>query len=159
MFAGRKKAAISFALKGVVPVDGRGVSSAVTLTQHLVDLGYECLTLLDTDKPASPQSVANARAAGAIVLEWPDKCSTEERIFLDVPWKVVRALVEYAAECRSRDSVLAITNAKCRKNNFLLDGSAAGARHAERGHAEARRFPANSLLQPGQIEGESTHRS
>ena len=118
-----KKGSDSFALKGAVPIDGRGVSSAVTLTQHLVDLGYECLTLLDTDKPASPQSVANARAAGAIVLEWPDKCSTEERIFLDVPWKVVRALVEYAVECRSKDSVLTIINAICRKSDIaeLID--------------------------------------
>lgn len=91
----------------------------MTLTQHLVDLGYECLALLDTDKPVSPQSVAKARAAGAIILEWPDKCSPEERIFLDVPWEVVRALVEYAVDCRSKDSVLTITNALCLKNDVV----------------------------------------
>ncbi len=104
----------SFALRGIVAVDGCGVPQAVTLTQHLLDLGYECLALLDSDRPPSRESVAKAEAAGGIILEWPDKCSTDERIFHDVPWNVVQALVQYAAECHSADSVLAATNAECR---------------------------------------------
>ena len=76
----------SFALRGVVTVDGGGVPNAVTLTQHLLDLGYECVALLDSDEPPSPESVAKVNAAGGTVLEWPDNCSTEERIFLDVPY-------------------------------------------------------------------------
>jgi hypothetical protein len=97
-----------------VAIDGGGVPKAVTLTQHLLDLGYECLALLDSDEPPSPESVAKAEAAGATVLQWPDSCSTEERIFLDVPWHAVRALVAYAAECHTADSVLGRVNAACR---------------------------------------------
>ncbi len=48
------------------------------------------------------------------MLQWPDSCSTDERIFRDVPWSVVRALVAYAAKCHTEDSVLACINAKCR---------------------------------------------
>jgi hypothetical protein len=103
----------SFALRGVVAVDGGGVPNAVTLTQHLLDLGYECVTLLDSDEPPSPESVAKVNAAGGTVLEWPDNCSTEERIFLDVPWHVLRALVAYAAESHTADGVLTRINATC----------------------------------------------
>lgn len=104
----------SFALRGVVAIDGGGVPKAVTLTQHLLDLGYECLALLDSDEPPSPQSVARVEAAGGTVLQWPDNCSTEERIFLDMPWHVVRALVAYAAEFHTAESILGRINTACR---------------------------------------------
>ncbi len=104
----------SFALRGVVAIDGGGVPRAVTLAQHLLDLGYECLALLDTDEPPSAASVSKAEAGGGTVLLWPGNCSTDERIFLDVPWDTVRALVAYAAECHSADSVIATTNAACK---------------------------------------------
>jgi hypothetical protein len=35
-------------------------------------------------------------------------------MFLDLPWEVVRALVVYAVECHTADSILARTNATCR---------------------------------------------
>jgi putative ATP-dependent endonuclease of the OLD family len=104
----------SFALRGVVAIDGGGIPKAVTMTQHLLYLGYECLALLDSDEPPSPESVAKVEAAGGLVLQWPGNCSTDERIFLDVPWEVVRALVGYAAECHTTESVLSRTNAACR---------------------------------------------
>ena len=103
----------SFALRGVVAVDGGGVPKAVTLMQHLADLGYECLALLDSDKPPSPESVKKVEVAGGVVLQWPDACATDERIFLDVPWDVARALVGYAAECVTEDAILACTKAMC----------------------------------------------
>jgi hypothetical protein len=104
----------SFALRGVVAIDGRGVPNAVTLTQHLLDLGYECFALLDSDEPPSPESVAMVEASGGTVLQWPDGCSTEERIFLDAPWNVVRELVAYAAELHTADSILSRINGACR---------------------------------------------
>lgn len=106
----------SFALRGIVAVDGGGIPKAVTMTQHLLDLGYDCLALLDSDEPASPESVSKAEGAGGVVLQWPGDCSTEERIFLDVPWHVVRALVAYAAECHTTESVLSRINNTCRTN-------------------------------------------
>ena len=51
--------------------------------------------------------------AGGVVLQWPDACATDERIFLDVPWDVARALVGYAAECVTEDAILACTKAMC----------------------------------------------
>jgi hypothetical protein len=104
----------SFALRGMVAIDGGGVPKAVTLTQHLLDLGYECLALLDSDEPPTRASVAQVMEAGGLVLEWEGACSTDERIFRDVPWTIVRALMAYAAQCRGLDSVLATTKATCR---------------------------------------------
>lgn len=104
----------SFALRGVAAIDGGGVPNAVTLTQSLLDLGYECLALLDSDKPPSRESVAKAEAAGGVVLEWGDACSTEERIFRDVPWATVDALVGLAIQCSTEDSILTTFRATCK---------------------------------------------
>ena len=103
----------SFALRGAVAIDGGGVPAAVTLTKHLQDLGYECLALLDSDEPPSLDAITAAEAAGAVVLLWPDTCSTEERIFLDVPWSIVRDLIAYAASCHTAESIIARINAQC----------------------------------------------
>lgn len=103
----------SFALRGAVVVDGGGVPNAVTLAQHLQDLGYDCLALLDSDEPPSAITVAKLKEAGGQVLEWPGDCSIEERIFLDVPWNTVRELIAYAAECHSADSIMATVNSRC----------------------------------------------
>lgn len=100
----------SFALRGAVAINGGGVPQAVTLTQHMQDLGYECFTLLDSDVPPSADIVTRAERAGAILHIWPGQCSTDERIFLDVPWATIRALVAFAADHHSADSVLASTN-------------------------------------------------
>lgn len=105
----------SFALRGAVAIDGRGVPEAVTLTKHLQDLGYDCFALLDSDEPPSRSAVADAEAAGAEMLLWPDVCSTEERIFLDVPWTIVRDLIAYAASCHTEESILTRINAECAK--------------------------------------------
>jgi putative ATP-dependent endonuclease of OLD family len=42
-------------------------------------------------------------------MEWPDACSTEERLFLDLPWAGVRAMIAYAAEY-GVESVTAVVN-------------------------------------------------
>ncbi|TGX37954.1 hypothetical protein E5A74_19520 [Sphingomonas naasensis] len=103
----------SFALSGTVAIDGRGVPEAVMLTKHLQELGYQCLALLDTDEPPSPADISAAEAAGAVMLLWPDTCSTEERIFLDLPWPIVRDLIAYAASCHTAESILTRINAQC----------------------------------------------
>ena len=38
----------------------------------------------------------------------PDNCSTEQRLFLDLPWAGVRALIALAIECVGQDSVIAV---------------------------------------------------
>jgi putative ATP-dependent endonuclease of OLD family len=100
----------SFALQGAIAVDGGGKDKAPFLAQHLVDLGYSVFLLLDTDVALNDEAIKAAIDKGCAVAKWPDNCSTEERIFVDLPWEAVRELVAYAVECVGDDSVLAITN-------------------------------------------------
>lgn len=95
----------SFAWQGAVSVNGGGNSSAPMLAEHLLDLGYKVALILDSDKPADAATLARVKNKGGEVFEWPDTCSTEERIFLDVPWETVKILVEYAVELKGMDSV------------------------------------------------------
>jgi hypothetical protein len=100
----------SFALQGAVAIDGGGNDQAPLLAAHLAVLGYSVFLILDTDTAANPDAIEAAIDIGCTVAEWPDNCSTEERIFLDLPWGAVGELVAYAAECVGDDSVLAVTN-------------------------------------------------
>jgi putative ATP-dependent endonuclease of OLD family len=103
----------SFALQGVIPIDGCGSPNAPVFAEHLLDLGYDVALLLDTDKPAPPSLIKRVKDKGGKVVEWPDSCSTEERIFLDVPWHIVIALVNFAVESEGVDSVMANVNNAC----------------------------------------------
>ncbi|MBA8907493.1 ATP-dependent nuclease [Aminobacter ciceronei] len=100
----------SFAFLGVAAVDGTGNSSATALARHLLKLGYDALVLLDRDDPAPEAAVAAVKAMGGRVVEWPDDCSTEERMFLDLPWPTLQSLVAYAEECVGSEAVLARIN-------------------------------------------------
>ncbi len=88
----------SFALRGVIPIDGGGNPKAPVIAEHLLELGYGVSLILDTDKPPPAALVDSIKKKGGIVCEWPEACSTEERIFLDVPWETVIALVRFAEE-------------------------------------------------------------
>lgn len=104
----------SLALAGVVAVDGGGVPNAVSFAQHLADLGFDALTLLDSDKPPALETIAKLRQSGGTAVIWPDACSTDERLFLDLPWSGVTALLAYAAECKSSESIRDSLNAALR---------------------------------------------
>lgn len=88
----------SFALRGAIAIEGRGNVSALVIAEHLLNLGYEVLLLLDTDESPPTNLIDTVKEKGGAVFEWPDACSTEERIFLDVPWKTVIELVKFAEE-------------------------------------------------------------
>jgi hypothetical protein len=45
---------------------------------------------------------------GAVVHQWPGNCSTEERLFLDLPWAAVRSMIVLAVEFLGKDSVMAV---------------------------------------------------
>lgn len=100
----------SFALRGVIEINGNGNASAPVLADHLANLGYDVFLLLDTDEKADEQKLTELRGKGVHVHEWPDNVATEERIFLDVPWASVQALVKFACECVNADSVTAQIN-------------------------------------------------
>jgi len=96
----------SFALLGVVTIDGGGKDKAPQICVTLLDLDYCVFLLHDTDETPSPDLLDQVKQKGGKIESWQDKCSTEERIFLDVPWDTVCKLVDYARECNGDDSVL-----------------------------------------------------
>jgi predicted ATP-dependent endonuclease of OLD family len=104
----------SFALQGVIPIDGGGSLNAPVFAAHLLDLGYDVALLLDTDKPAPSERIKRVQDKAGKVMELPDSCSTEERIFLDVPWDTVIALVNFAVTCVGADSVKDNINNACK---------------------------------------------
>jgi hypothetical protein len=85
------------------------------IAELLCDLGHDTFVLLDSDEPADQSKVTRLRQKGATVHEWPDACSTEERIFLDVPFEIVRELIVFAGECIGVDSVKDSINNACTK--------------------------------------------
>lgn len=105
----------SLAYHGVIPINGEGIPKALIIAEHLLDLGYGVFVLLDSDEPPSDAQIAAVKAKGGVVVMWAGKCSTDERMFLDVPWDTVQALVRYAVEIRrSEESVLATINNACK---------------------------------------------
>jgi putative ATP-dependent endonuclease of OLD family len=75
----------SFALHGVLPVDGAG-SSAPKRASDLRGHGYDVCLLADADKCAEwNPSEATLVAVGVEVVIWGDKCCTEKRIIDDLP--------------------------------------------------------------------------
>jgi predicted ATPase len=95
----------SFALRGAVPIDGNGNTNAAAFAAHLLDLGYEVFLLLDSDVKTETALIEAVKNKGGSAHEWLDDCSTEERIFLDVPWETLVALVKLAEEYVGSDSV------------------------------------------------------
>lgn len=108
----------SFALRGTVPVEGNGNANAVSFAAHLLDLGYKVFLLLDSDEKADSALIEAVISKGGSVSEWPDECSTEERVFLDVPWKTLVTLVKLAEEFVGTDSVKANINNACKAQNL-----------------------------------------
>jgi putative ATP-dependent endonuclease of the OLD family len=108
----------SFALQGAIAIDGNGNGSAPILADHLIELGYDVFLLLDSDVKVDDKVLEALKVKGVRVYEWTGGCSTEERIFLDVPWTVVGALVAFAAECVTTDSVRAQINKVCKAHGL-----------------------------------------
>ena len=109
----------SFALLGAIAIDGGGNSKAPVIAEHLLDLGYEVFLLLDTDKASPADLINSVKEKGGTVIEWPDASSTEERIFLDVPWNTVIELVKFTEEYEGSDSVRDNINNACKAQSLL----------------------------------------
>jgi len=108
----------SFALRGVIAIDGGGIPEALNIAEHLLDLGYEVALLLDTDKAPPEDQIACVQTKGGTIFKWQDTSSTEERIFLDVPWETVFALVKLAEKNVGSDSVRAQINNACKARSL-----------------------------------------
>ncbi|MEO9825343.1 MAG: AAA family ATPase [Paracoccaceae bacterium] len=96
----------SFAYQGAVAIDGGGNDNAIKLGLHMQNLGYRCLVLLDSDVPVSEAKQQALNQAGVQVAEWTDDCDIERRVFLDVPWATVTAIVDFAIEVVGEGRVL-----------------------------------------------------
>jgi hypothetical protein len=88
-------------------VDGGGNPKFLQVCEHLLNLEYSVFLLHDTDKLPDAEALTRIKNNGGAIEGWQGNCSTEERIFLDVPWKTVCELVDYAKQCKGPDSVLA----------------------------------------------------
>jgi putative ATP-dependent endonuclease of the OLD family len=108
----------SFALCGAIAIDGEGIPNAPKFAEHLLDLGYAVFLLLDADEPAPRDIIARVQNKGGKVVEWPNQCSTEERILLDVTWDAVISLVRYAEEIVGSDSAKDSINSVCVKRSL-----------------------------------------
>ncbi|RVP23316.1 hypothetical protein CN082_26705 [Sinorhizobium meliloti] len=98
----------SFALQSVVAIDGGGKDNSPLVAEHLRDLGHDVFLLLDSDEPPNQDALKRAKDKGAVVHQWPDECSTEERLFLDLPWDGVRAMIKLAIDFNGQISVIAV---------------------------------------------------
>jgi energy-coupling factor transporter ATP-binding protein EcfA2 len=103
----------SYAYQGVVAIDGGGKDRAPQVGESLLELGYGVALLLDSDKEPNAAAMEGARSIGGSIFQWEEKCSTEERIFLDVPWLAVGELVKFAAQETSSEGVLKRINDAC----------------------------------------------
>ena len=86
-WAGKGKT--SFAFQGVVAIHGGGKDNTPKIAETLLDLGYGVALLLDSDEEPNATSLDRVRTKGGTVIQWAGKCSTEERVFIDLPWKEV----------------------------------------------------------------------
>jgi hypothetical protein len=91
----------SFALLGVVPVDGGG-SNAQAAADGLCSLAFKTALFCDTDVASTPSS-AELTAKGVSVFEWEGKMSIEERIAQDLPLTDLQKLLMLVFETKDDD--------------------------------------------------------
>lgn len=104
----------SFALHGVLPVDGGG-SSAPKRASDLRKHGYDVCLFADSDKCAEWNPSKDKLADGGIgVVVWGGKCCTEERVINDLPdaTALVNLVTKLVSADMTEQSVLDAINAK-----------------------------------------------
>lgn len=94
----------SFANMGVVIVYGTG-SQAPNTAVELASLGYDVALLGDSDVELDPD-VESMEKKGVSVILWDGDVAIEQRLFIDLPWPSVLAMVAHAVKTRSEESVL-----------------------------------------------------
>ncbi len=84
-----------FAVHGVALADAGGAKNVGRLALDFQGLRYPSAILADSDETLD-RTPAELAAAGVLVLQWAGQVATEQRIFLDLPWDGVAAIVELA---------------------------------------------------------------
>lgn len=104
--------------RGVVLIDGGG-SEAPRTAAELARLGYETALFRDSDVALKPEEDAELKALKTPVLEWPDACATEARVFRDVGDAAVQELLEVAYQSGGIESVRDSVRAALETTNDL----------------------------------------
>jgi len=83
---------------GVALLDARGANKIKDLAKAFKSLGYDVSVLADADAEDqfSIADAAELTKLGVPVHVWSDKCSLEERAFLDLPWMSVLGSLKLA---------------------------------------------------------------
>jgi hypothetical protein len=90
--------------RGVVLVDGGGTAAAKTALE-LARLGCDVALFRDSDVALKAVECADLGAQNVVVLELPDACATEERVFRDISQAAIQSLLDSAYETRGFESV------------------------------------------------------
>jgi putative ATP-dependent endonuclease of the OLD family len=113
----------SYAYQGVVAINGEGIPKALTLAKHLINLGYDVGCVLDSDQPPSTEDISNVVGLGVKIFIWPDSCSTEQRLFLDLPWETLQKLVTYVVNCDGEQRTLNSINSALKESQTTLNST------------------------------------
>lgn len=104
--------------RGVVLVDGGGAEAPATAGE-IARLGYATALLRDSDVALSAEAEAQLKALSLPLFEWPDACSTEERVLRDVSDAAVQRILEIAYDERGFESVQDAVRGKLGTNEGL----------------------------------------
>jgi hypothetical protein len=103
----------SFALQGVIAVDGRGNPQAADIADHLATLGHGVLLFLDGDKKLDVNAAGALKSKSVQIFEWQNDAATEDRIFLDLSWDGVKAVISLVLGWYTEESIRDSINARC----------------------------------------------
>lgn len=87
---------------GTAVRNGSSDKEALKRAQALASLGYEVLSLIDSDNPLRSEESA-AQEAGVISLRWGDGLCLESRILRDLPLKAISKIVDMAITFKLED--------------------------------------------------------
>jgi putative ATP-dependent endonuclease of the OLD family len=104
---------------GLSCVDGNG-SESPQKAHNLKRLGYDVALFCDSDRGISP-SQNTLEQEGIKTFLWSNNCSTEERIFKDLPWKSLKDVVNLALDFKGFDIVVNAINNQLVAESHKLD--------------------------------------
>lgn len=95
--AGWSKSSDPMAVRGVALTDAKGADQVAGVALDFRKMEYETAVLADSDVPLK-RTPAELAASGVLPILWEGAVSTEQRLFHDLPWEGVSALVAQAIE-------------------------------------------------------------
>ena len=91
---------------GAALANGSGDSHAPRRSAALAHLGYPTLLVIDGDVTTNDALIAEAKAAGVEVVQWPLGCALEDVLMADFDVAGLHAVLELAVDEKSKESVV-----------------------------------------------------